>query len=105
MGCSRRGGTCHPQGTQLTIEDYVNSRYILNPLRLWDCDRPVNASGAYLFATAERARDIEAVAGALNHSQHNFRQRTTQPDLDGIEDWTDRNRDPLTSPIIACARI
>ena len=26
----------------------------------------------------------------LNHSQHNFRQRTTQPDLDEIEDWTER---------------
>ena len=26
----------------------------------------------------------------LNHSQHNFRQRTTQSDLDEIEDWTDR---------------
>ena len=26
----------------------------------------------------------------LNHSQHNFRQRTTQPDLDEIEDWTGR---------------
>jgi len=25
-----------------------------------------------------------------NHSQHNFRQRTTQADLDEIEDWTDR---------------
>jgi hypothetical protein len=43
---------------QLTIDDYVNSRYILNPLRLWDCDRPVNASSAYLFTTAERARDM-----------------------------------------------
>jgi hypothetical protein len=27
----------------------------------------------------------------LNHSQHNFTQRTTQPDLDEIEDWTDRS--------------
>jgi hypothetical protein len=26
----------------------------------------------------------------LNHSQHNFRQRTIQEDLDEIEDWTDR---------------
>jgi hypothetical protein len=26
----------------------------------------------------------------FNHSQHTFRQRTTQADLDGIEDWTDR---------------
>ena len=26
----------------------------------------------------------------LNHSQHNFRKRSTQEDLDDIEDWTDR---------------
>src|SRR5207248_4228097 len=26
----------------------------------------------------------------LNHSQHNFRKRSTQEDLDEIEDWTDR---------------
>jgi len=66
----------------LTIEDYVNSRYILNPLRLWDCDRPVNASAAYLFTTAERAHDMrQRPVYVLNHSEHNFRQRTTQPDL------------------------
>ncbi len=76
---------------QLTIEDYVNSRYILNPLRLWDCDRPVNASTAYLFTTAERARDMrQPPVYVLNHSQHNFRKRSTQEDLDEIEDWTDR---------------
>src|SRR5215813_6986168 len=76
---------------QLTIEDYVSSRYILNPLRLWDCDRPVNASAAYLFTTADRARDMrQPPVYVLNHSQHNFRQRTTQADLDEIEDWTDR---------------
>jgi len=76
---------------QLTIEDYVNSRYILNPLRLWDCDRPVNASAAYLFTTAERARDMrQPPVYVLNHSQHNFRKRSTQEDLDEIEDWTGR---------------
>src|ERR1700747_532918 len=76
---------------QLTIEDYVNSRYILNPLRLWDCDRPVNASAAYLFTTAERTRDMrQRPVYVLNHSQHNFRKRSTQEDLDEIEDWTDR---------------
>ena len=76
---------------QLTIEEYLNSRYILNPLRLWDCDRPVNASAAYLFTTAERARDMrQTPVYVLNHSQHNFRKRSTQEDLDEIEDWTDR---------------
>jgi hypothetical protein len=55
------------------------------------CDRPVNASAAYLFTTAERARDMrQSPVYVLNHSQHNFRQRTTQEDLDEIEDWTDR---------------
>jgi hypothetical protein len=76
---------------QLTIEEYLSSRYILNPLRLWDCDRPVNASTAYLFTTAERARDMQQKpVYVLNHSQHNFKQRSTQADLEQIEDWTDR---------------
>jgi hypothetical protein len=52
------GVQCHPHVSRLTIEDYVNPRYILNPLWLWDCDRPVNASAAYLFTTAERAREM-----------------------------------------------
>ena len=40
---------------------------------------------------AERARDMrQRPVYVLNHSQHNFRQRTTQADLDEIEDWTDR---------------
>jgi hypothetical protein len=40
---------------------------------------------------AERARDMrQPPVYVLNHSQHNFRQRTTQADLDEIEDWTDR---------------
>jgi len=54
---------------QLTLEDYVNSRFILNPLRIFDCDRPVNASAAYLITTAERARDMrQPPVYVLNHS-------------------------------------
>jgi hypothetical protein len=44
-----------------------------------------------LGGAAERARDMRlAPVYVLNHSQHNFRQRTTQADLAEIEDWTDR---------------
>jgi len=32
----------------------------------------------------------ESPVYVLNHSQHNFRKRSTQEDLDEIEDWTDR---------------
>ena len=50
----------------------------------------MNASAAYLFTTAERAKDMkQPPVYVLNHAQHNFRQRTTQPDLDEIEEWTD----------------
>ncbi|MCI0878756.1 MAG: hypothetical protein J4N78_07725, partial [Chloroflexi bacterium] len=38
-----------------------------------------------------RARDMkQPPVYVLNHSQHNFPNRTTQPDLDEIEEWTDR---------------
>src|SRR5438128_1499245 len=40
---------------------------------------------------AERAGDMrQSPVYVLNHSQHNFRQRTTQADLEEIEDWSDR---------------
>src|SRR5205823_13875736 len=46
---------------------------------------------AYVFTTAERARDMrQSPVYVLNQSQHNFRKRSTQEDLDEIEDWTDR---------------
>ena len=73
--CHAPGAAAHRRGLPQV------PRYALNPLRLWDCDRPVNASTAYLFTTAERARNMRASpVYVLNHSQHNFKQRTTQAD-------------------------
>lgn len=45
--------TNEPSG--LTFEDYVDSRPITWPARIWDYDRPVNAVGAFLIVNAERA--------------------------------------------------
>jgi len=87
------------QVPQLTIEDYVNSRYVLNPLRLWDCDRPVNASAAYLFTTAERARDMrQSPVYVLNHSQHNSGSAPHR------KIWT-RSRTGPTAPPGECTRV
>ncbi len=44
---------------ELTMEDYLNSRYISKPLHLLDCDYPVDASSALIFTTEERARDLK----------------------------------------------
>src|ERR1700761_6987699 len=42
----------------LTIDDYMNSRYIAKPLHLLDCDYPVDSGSALIFTTEERARDL-----------------------------------------------
>lgn len=41
----------------LTREDYFASRYIVEPLRLFDCSVPVDGAVALILTTAERARD------------------------------------------------
>jgi acetyl-CoA acetyltransferase len=43
----------------LTIDDYMNSRYIARPLHLLDCDYPVDSSSALIFTSEERARDLK----------------------------------------------
>ncbi|MDO8733172.1 MAG: thiolase family protein [Actinomycetota bacterium] len=43
----------------LTMDDYMNSRYIFAPLHMLDCDYPVDSSSALIFTTEERARDLK----------------------------------------------
>jgi acetyl-CoA acetyltransferase len=42
----------------MTLDDYFASRYISKPLRLFDCDYPVDSGSAVIFTTEERARDF-----------------------------------------------
>lgn len=42
----------------ITMDDYLGSRMISDPLRLLDCDYPVNGAVATVITTAERARDL-----------------------------------------------
>lgn len=92
-----RNGHLNPWGfytnhepKMLTREDYLSSRFILNPLRLWDCDRPVHAVTSYLFTGADRAKDLrQKPVYVLGHSQHNVRNRSSTPSLDEMEAGTD----------------
>lgn len=43
---------------KLTIEAYLASRMVSEPLCVYDCDLPVQVAGAYVITTAERARDL-----------------------------------------------
>lgn len=41
----------------LTVDEYLASRYVSKPMRLLDCDYPVDSVSAVIFTTEERARD------------------------------------------------
>jgi acetyl-CoA acetyltransferase len=40
----------------LTVDDYLASRYISKPVRLLDCDYPVDSASAVIYTAADRAR-------------------------------------------------
>jgi acetyl-CoA acetyltransferase len=42
----------------LTLEDYLNSRMINDPVRLLDCDIPINGAWAYILTRDDRARGL-----------------------------------------------
>ena len=81
----RRNGLMTPWGFysqhepyQITEEDYLNSRYIEEPLRILDCDRPVNCSTSFIVTTAERARTMkQKPVYILNHCQNRWPYRSS----------------------------
>ena len=72
----------------LTMEDYAESRAIIWPLRIWDCDRPLQVVTAYVFTTPERARDMRhKPVYVINHTEGNMSPaRSTQQTLDEVEE-------------------
>ena len=61
--------------TPITMEDYLSSRMVREPLRLLDMDVPVDGADAFVLTTTERARDLAkppvmihaATAGLTKH--------------------------------------
>ena len=46
-------------GKPMTMDDYLNSRMIADPLRLFDCSLETDGAGAVIITSAERARDLK----------------------------------------------
>ncbi len=62
---SKANGLKFPEGywaqhrpTPLSTEEYLQSRWVAEPANLYDNDIPIHTAAAYLFTTAERARDM-----------------------------------------------
>ena len=89
----RRNGLLFPEGfwsqhrpEPLTVEDYLAARWIAKPANLFDNDIPIMASCAYLFTTAERAKDMkQKPVYILNHTRTQPRIRGVVPTLDDVE--------------------
>jgi acetyl-CoA acetyltransferase len=61
---ARKWSAMNPRGVltdPITMDDYLASRFVAEPLRLLDCDYPVTGVCAAIITTAERARDLPGV--------------------------------------------
>ena len=76
----------------LTVEDYLAGRVLSDPVCMYDCDIPVDGVAAFVFTTAERARDLPNppvyVAGFGQGHPTRHRLPTHWP-LDDIMDTAD----------------
>ncbi|PKB82153.1 MAG: hypothetical protein BZY88_05140 [SAR202 cluster bacterium Io17-Chloro-G9] len=96
MTNSRRNGLLFPEGywaqhrpEQLTREDYLAARWIAKPANLFDNDIPIMTSAAYLFTTAERAKDMkQKPVYILNHASSRHTPRSLTPTLDEVQEST-----------------
>ncbi|MGE0794398.1 MAG: thiolase family protein [Acidimicrobiia bacterium] len=66
----------------LTIDDYLASRYIAKPVRLLDCDYPVDSASAVIFTTADRARDMRAAPVRVDSMAYSSVKYSTFENLD-----------------------
>jgi acetyl-CoA acetyltransferase len=75
----------------ITTEDYLSARWIAKPANLYDNDIPIMCAGAYIFTTAERAKDMkQKPVYILNHASSNTVARSLTPSLDEVEEDTAR---------------
>lgn len=74
----RRHGTMNPNALlrgPLTLDDYLNARIIVDPLRLYDCVLPCSGGDAVILTSVDRARSLNVppvyILAAGQH--HNYR--------------------------------
>ena len=94
---SNPNGRLFPEGywaphrpENITAEDSQNARWIAKPANLFDNDIPIMCSAAYVFATADRAKDMkQKPVYILGHASDRSTTRSVLPTLDEWQDSTD----------------
>lgn len=76
-------------GKPLTMDDYMNSRMVSEPLRLYDCCQETDGGCALLITSTERARDLKQPPAVI--------RGVTQASTRGQEQMTSFYREDLKS--------
>lgn len=93
---SRRNGLLFPEGywaqhrpEPITVDDYINARWIAKPANLYDNDLPINTAGAYVLTTADRAKDAkQKPVYILGTASNRFQPRGLVLTLEEVEEST-----------------
>lgn len=73
------------RGKQISLEDYMNARWIYEPMGLFDCDIPVTTAGAVVMTTAERARDLPNKPAYVSGFAHTRQAPSAIFDVSGVD--------------------
>ncbi len=76
-------------GKPMTMDDYMNSRMVCEPLRLFDCCQEDDGGCALLITTPERAKDMKQKSAVI--------RGVTQASFEGQEQMTSFYRDDLAA--------
>lgn len=76
-------------GRPMTMDDYMNSRMVCEPLRLFDCCQEDDGGCALLITTPERAKDMQQKSAVI--------RGVTQASFEGQEQMTSFYRDDLAA--------
>lgn len=118
----RKHATRNPRAISrepLTMEDYLTSRMIYDPLRLYDCCREADGAVALVITSVERARDLpnkpahviacaQCQPGTLEPSYTEYLSKYVAPDLFGQAGVTPADIDVAEiydhfTPMVLCA--
>ena len=83
----RRNAALNPAAvyrTPITIDDYLSSRIISTPLRLYDCDVPIDGATAIILSRLDAARDMPNPPLRIEAVGTNMRYRNSWSQLDAL---------------------
>ncbi len=96
----------------ITVEDYLASRYIAKPVRILDCDYPVDSASAVIFTDGARAADARPAPVFVDAAAYSSVKYMTFENLDDMnqsspfhaarELWS---RTDLTPADVDCAQL